>query len=108
MTVQRPNSFRTGPDERGHFGIFGGRFPWLWFLVLTLPALAWLLYSEQRSLQSMIVVLLDELARDWKLKKIHPLAETPPSPTATPPSPPNSPFVKKTKPDQDPESISVS
>jgi tryptophan synthase beta chain len=26
MTIQRPNSFRTGPDERGHFGIFGGRF----------------------------------------------------------------------------------
>src|SRR3954469_24517690 len=21
-----PNSFRTGPDERGRFGIFGGRF----------------------------------------------------------------------------------
>src|SRR5215468_2910628 len=26
MTVRRPNSFRTGPDERGHFGIYGGRF----------------------------------------------------------------------------------
>jgi tryptophan synthase beta chain len=27
VTVQvQPNSFRTGPDERGHFGIFGGRF----------------------------------------------------------------------------------
>ena len=26
MTVQRPNSFRTGPDERGHFGLYGGRF----------------------------------------------------------------------------------
>ncbi len=26
MTVQRPNTFRTGPDERGHFGIYGGRF----------------------------------------------------------------------------------
>ena len=26
MTVQQPNSFRTGPDERGHFGNFGGRF----------------------------------------------------------------------------------
>jgi tryptophan synthase beta chain len=26
MTMQRPNSFRTGPDEHGHFGIFGGRF----------------------------------------------------------------------------------
>ncbi len=26
MTIHRPNSFRTGPDERGHFGIYGGRF----------------------------------------------------------------------------------
>src|ERR1700742_2301828 len=26
MTVQQRNSFRTGPDERGHFGIYGGRF----------------------------------------------------------------------------------
>jgi tryptophan synthase beta chain len=26
MTVSRPNSLRTGPDDRGHFGIYGGRF----------------------------------------------------------------------------------
>ena len=26
MSVQQPNSFRTGPDERGHFGRYGGRF----------------------------------------------------------------------------------
>jgi tryptophan synthase beta chain len=26
MSVQQPNSFRTGPDERGHYGIYGGRF----------------------------------------------------------------------------------
>jgi tryptophan synthase beta chain len=26
MTLQPPNSFRTGPDERGHFGLYGGRF----------------------------------------------------------------------------------
>ena len=26
MLPQIPNSYRTGPDERGHFGIFGGRF----------------------------------------------------------------------------------
>jgi tryptophan synthase beta chain len=26
MTVLEPNSYRTGPDERGHFGIYGGRF----------------------------------------------------------------------------------
>ncbi len=26
MTVRQPNSYRTGPDERGHFGIYGGRY----------------------------------------------------------------------------------
>src|ERR1700674_4782353 len=26
MNPNLPNSFRSGPDERGHFGIFGGRF----------------------------------------------------------------------------------
>ena len=26
MTIQQPNSFRTGPDDSGHFGIYGGRF----------------------------------------------------------------------------------
>ena len=26
MKPQSPNSFREGPDERGHFGIYGGRF----------------------------------------------------------------------------------
>jgi tryptophan synthase beta chain len=26
MSLREPNSFRTGPDERGHFGIYGGRF----------------------------------------------------------------------------------
>jgi tryptophan synthase beta chain len=26
MNVQQLNSFRTGPDEQGHFGIYGGRF----------------------------------------------------------------------------------
>jgi tryptophan synthase beta chain len=26
MTIQRPNTFRSGPDAFGHFGIYGGRF----------------------------------------------------------------------------------
>ena len=26
MGSEKPNSYRTGPDESGHFGIFGGRF----------------------------------------------------------------------------------
>ena len=24
--MNKPNTYRTGPDEKGHFGIFGGRF----------------------------------------------------------------------------------
>ena len=26
MNQRLPNSFRSGPDEQGHFGNFGGRF----------------------------------------------------------------------------------
>src|SRR5262245_64288840 len=26
MTIQHLNSFRTGPDDQGHFGLYGGRF----------------------------------------------------------------------------------
>jgi tryptophan synthase beta chain len=26
MNIAQPNTFRSGPDERGHFGMFGGRF----------------------------------------------------------------------------------
>src|SRR5438552_3268598 len=26
MSLPKPNSFRVGPDESGHFGMFGGRF----------------------------------------------------------------------------------
>ncbi len=26
MNVSVPNTYRSGPDERGHFGIYGGRF----------------------------------------------------------------------------------
>ncbi|MDQ8731910.1 tryptophan synthase subunit beta [Bradyrhizobium sp. LHD-71] len=26
MALSKPNSFRTGPDDSGHFGMFGGRF----------------------------------------------------------------------------------
>src|SRR4051794_15052066 len=26
QAIQKPNTYRAGPDERGHFGIYGGRF----------------------------------------------------------------------------------
>ena len=48
-------------------GLAGRRFPWLWLLLLTLPTLAWFLRREQRTLQSMMIVFLDNLARKWNL-----------------------------------------
>ena len=51
-------------------GLLARQHPWLWLLLLTLPAYVWFLRREQRSLQSMIVVFLDELAEEWKLTKV--------------------------------------
>ena len=44
--------------------------PWLWLLLLTLPLFALFIRREQRNLQSIIAVLLDELAKEWKLAKV--------------------------------------
>jgi hypothetical protein len=57
--------------------------------------LAWLLHREQRSLQSMIVVFLDELARDWRLTKN--IRQTEPQPPP-PPASTDSPFAKSPGP----------
>jgi GT2 family glycosyltransferase len=44
---------------------------WLWVLLLTpLPLLIWFLRHEQRTLQSMIVLLLDTVAKEWNLTKV--------------------------------------
>jgi GT2 family glycosyltransferase len=51
-------------------GLAGPRVPWLWLLLLTLPLFVWFLRREQRNLQSMIAVLLDELAKEWHLTKV--------------------------------------
>jgi hypothetical protein len=51
-------------------GFFGPRLPWLWLVLLTLPLFAWFIHRQQRNLQSMIAILLDELAKEWKLTKV--------------------------------------
>jgi hypothetical protein len=51
-------------------GFLGSRLPWLWVVLLTLPLCAWFIHRQQRNLQSMIAVLLDELAKEWKLTKV--------------------------------------
>ena len=59
-------------------GLGGPRLPWLWLLLLTLPLFVWYLRREERNLQSMIVVFLDDLARDWRLTKVQPQSASPP------------------------------
>ncbi len=43
----------------------------LWLILLTLPLVAWFIRREQRMVQSLTLVLLDELARAWGLKRVH-------------------------------------
>ncbi|HZL43719.1 MAG TPA: glycosyltransferase [Verrucomicrobiae bacterium] len=49
--------------------------PWSWLLLLSAPVMVWWLRRDQRTLQSVITVLLDELAREYHMAKVP--AETP-------------------------------
>src|ERR1051326_563440 len=51
-------------------GFVAAKIPWLWLLLLTLPLFALFLRREQRNLQSMIVVFLDELAKEGRLRRV--------------------------------------
>jgi GT2 family glycosyltransferase len=51
-------------------GMAGPWQPWVWLLLLTLPLVAWFIRRGERNLQSIIVVLLDELAKEWNLTKV--------------------------------------
>jgi GT2 family glycosyltransferase len=55
-------------------GFLGPAYRWLWLLLLSLPLFAWFLHREQRNLQSLLVVFLDEVASGWKLTKVAPTA----------------------------------
>jgi hypothetical protein len=61
-------------------GLFGSSAKWLWFLLLSLPALAWFLERDKRSLQSVITVFLDDLAKGLKLVKVSREPIAPPNP----------------------------
>jgi hypothetical protein len=61
-------------------GFVGPRLPWLWLLLLTLPLFAWFLRRQQRNLQSVIAVFLDDLAKEWHLTKVRPESARQPAP----------------------------
>jgi hypothetical protein len=46
-------------------------YPWLWLLLLTLPAFAWFLEQDQRDLQRLVAALVDDVARKNGLIKIN-------------------------------------
>ena len=50
--------------------------PWSWLVLLSLPLCVWLLLRDQRKLQSITAVFLDELAKECGLAKIHPETQT--------------------------------
>jgi hypothetical protein len=72
-------------------GLLGPSFKWLWLILISLPLLAWLLQREKRSLQSVIVVFLDDLAKGLKLTKVTAESDRAPAPAVTQPDP-KSPF----------------
>jgi hypothetical protein len=56
-------------------GWFGKGQPWLWLILLTMPLLFWFLAQQQRTLQRLIAVLLDQVAKQSSLFKILPADE---------------------------------
>jgi hypothetical protein len=58
--------------------------PWLWLLLLLIPLFVWALFREHRTLQSMIIVLLDELGESWELERTQPDAGRAPHKAAVP------------------------
>ena len=82
-------------------GIAARPHPWLWLLLLLPAAAIWFLRRQQRTLQSIVIVLLDSLAKDWGLVNAgHP--STAASKVAAEPKPPapleGSPFAEPKSP----------
>jgi hypothetical protein len=74
---------------------------WLWLLVILPVAAIWFLRRQQRTLQSILIVLLDKLAKDWGLAKVGgPSTEARDTTTQIKPSAPlaGSPFAEPKQP----------
>lgn len=51
-------------------GIVGNELPWLWLLLLIQPVFVWFFEREQRDLQRIMVVLLDDVAKRRGFSKV--------------------------------------
>jgi O-antigen biosynthesis protein len=66
-------------------GFLGAYFPWLWGLLLTLPAAAAWMAHQQKNLQRLIAVFIDDIAKDLGMIKVQP-SEPGRAQTAQPPA----------------------
>jgi hypothetical protein len=62
-----------------------------------LPFFAWALHREQRTLQSMLMILLDEAGSEWKLTRVHPSSTAPTAKNPAESRTENSPFSAAAK-----------
>jgi glycosyltransferase involved in cell wall biosynthesis len=53
-------------------GFAGRHHHWLLLILLTLPLLGWFLHRQKRTVQSVVMVFLDELAKEQNLVKVQP------------------------------------
>jgi hypothetical protein len=60
----------TATLEAVFLGLARGWLPWLWLALFILPLMAWFFWRDQRNLQSILVVFLDQLAKDRGLVKV--------------------------------------
>ena len=51
-------------------GFFGRVTPWVWLSLLVLPLFWWFLAQQKRNPQSVVIVFLDELAKEWNMTKV--------------------------------------
>jgi hypothetical protein len=51
-------------------GLARAWIPWLWLILAVLPLMAWYFWRDQRNLQSILTVFLDQLAKDRGLVKV--------------------------------------
>jgi hypothetical protein len=51
-------------------GVVGKWLPWLNLIWLSVPLFAWFLFREKRTMQSLLAVLLDEVAQKWSMSKV--------------------------------------
>ena len=58
----------------------------LWLIVTAVPAFAWFLRQEQKTLQSLIQVFLDDVAKGWNLTRVR-SGQTPGRPVPVAPAP---------------------